>query len=1022
MCVSVPTAQMPCGTIPPSYQDPLMFLLQVLDASGSSEASLGSPRLVIGCAADAGLRLVGAGVVAQHARIEMVAGEAHVIALDGEVRVNGKAVERAPIALGDRIELGTAVLVVAAAVSRPSSPEDVLSGSVRARREPRAASRSQSGSGKFVAAAAGAAVAVGAAIYFFTAGGSTSLPPVFAELDRLRRAGSFELARTQATQLDSWAVDEARRAVVQKELQRIADMEQRVQRRKDAILEQASGRTYAEFSDELKRDERSAKDEDERIAARIVRSGLTELLRGAVAKAPPPPAEKPIEKPVPQLATTNSSASKPVPSPSQPAPATVATAQQEDRPAPSDAPTPVQLPATNSDTNAPASRDDVAAAIAQAMESVARSDFAQAMAQLELALGVAAAADRDRLAQQMESIRAAAKAQLEQVLSRARNEAEQGRIRSGIDALAEASPRFPATGPFAAIPALLDELRRREASGISGMPLDVASESARRRTLELLAPSLIRIRALETDGDFAGARAEIQKAAASVRDSDREYATRLDLRIADIDRVLAWHEEVGKLVAAAPIEVALVDRGTARIVGVAGSLLRVALGSGEESVSWFAVDADSIAQIEEAAKLSPMAALGAASLLYRADARRLAERALARAYQQDKSLAQEIWRTLAHGRGEPVDPRGYELRADGFVSVANAEAEKQAQKVLTRIDAALRSKDKKVRESIVTDALALGPAAAGAVASRFQRLLDKEIETLDKSPLRKQIDKLDAQRTHLDAARAAAKALIYDETKYFYPYKPPQVEADRYAEYVRVQAEVNRLVDVVRADWNDERIKVKVPANIADSIERLDWISTVLRDLAELDPLALVGVEWARALIPGESVSIRTYCKNFEERSTRELWRKIDAYNDVLSAQIPRGDASLLRITNDYRAMFGHRPLALDLKVLVAARGHAQEMSKLGYFSHFSPTPGRKTPSDRMLLAGYTHGAGENIALTDGAEGAHLAWCQSSGHHRNLLSPNHTEAGMAGDGRYWVQNFGNGQGHEKAIEDAAKPR
>jgi hypothetical protein len=301
-------------------------------------------------------------------------------------------------------------------------------------------------------------------------------------------------------------------------------------------------------------------------------------------------------------------------------------------------------------------------------------------------------------------------------------------------------------------------------------------------------------------------------------------------------------------------------------------------------------------------------------------------------------------------------------------------------------------------------------------------LLDKEIETLDKSPLRKQVDKLDAQRTHLDAARTAAKALIYDETKYFYPYKPPQVEADRYAEYVRVQAEVNRLVDVVRADWNDERIKVKVPANIADSIERLDWISTVLRDLAELDPLALVGVEWARALIPGESVSIRTYCKNFEERATRELWRKIDAYNDAMSEQIPRGDASLLRITNDYRAMFGHRPLALDLKVLIAARGHAQEMSKLGYFSHFSPTPGRKTPSDRMLLAGYTHGAGENIALTDGAEGAHLAWCQSSGHHRNLLSPNHTEAGMAGDGRYWVQNFGNGQGHEKAIEDAAKPR
>ncbi|MEY4828938.1 MAG: hypothetical protein RLZZ562_734 [Planctomycetota bacterium] len=1002
-----------------------MFLLQVLDASGSSEASLGSARLVIGSAADAGLRLSGAGVVAEHARIEVVADKAHVIALDGEVRVNGRAVERAAIALGDRIELGSAVLVVAAAVSRPSSPDDVLSGAARARREPRAATRSQSGSGKLVVAAAAGVVAVGAALFFLTAGGSTSLPPVFAELDRLRRAGSFELARTQAAQLDSWAVDDARRALVQKELQRIADMEQRVQRRKDAILKQASGRTYAEFSDELKRDERSAKEEDERIAARIVRSGLTELLRGAVAKAPPPPAEKPIEKPASKPAPADPSVSKPAPSQSQPAiaPAAIANAQQPERPAPSDAPTPALAPTANADTNGKASQDDVAAAIAQAMDSVARSEFAQAIAQLELALGVAAASDRDRLAQQVESIRAAAKAQMEQVLNRARNESDQGRIRSGIDALAEASPRFPATGPFAAIPALLDELRRRESSGNSGgSSLDVASEAARRRTLEQLAPSLIRIRALETEGDFAGARVEIQKAADSVRESDREYATRLDLRSADLDRVMAWHDEVGKLVAAAPIEVALVDRGTARIVGVAGSLLRVAIGGAEENVSWFAVDAQSIAQIEEGAKLTPAAALGAASLLYRADARRLAERALARAFQQDKTLAQEIWRTLAHGRGEPVDPRGYELRADGFVSVANAEAEKQAQKVLSRIDAALRSKDKKVRESIVTDALALGPAAAGAVASRFQRLLDKEIETLDKSPLRKQIDKLDAQRTHLDAARTAAKALIYDETKYFYPYKPPQVEADRYAEYVRVQAEVNRLVDVVRADWNDERIKVKVPANIADSIERLDWISTVLRDLAELDPLALVGVEWARALIPGESVSIRTYCKNFEERATRELWRKIDAYNDAMSEQIPRGDASLLRITNDYRAMFGHRPLALDLKVLIAARGHAQEMSKLGYFSHFSPTPGRKTPSDRMLLAGYTHGAGENIALTDGAEGAHLAWCQSSGHHRNLLSPNHTEAGMAGDGRYWVQNFGNGQGHEKAIEDAAKPR
>ena len=86
----------------------------------------------------------------------------------------------------------------------------------------------------------------------------------------------------------------------------------------------------------------------------------------------------------------------------------------------------------------------------------------------------------------------------------------------------------------------------------------------------------------------------------------------------------------------------------------------------------------------------------------------------------------------------------------------------------------------------------------------------------------------------------------------------------------------------------------------------------------------------------------------------------------------------------------------------------AEEMSKLGYFAHQSPTPGRTTPYDRMRLAGYDKGASENIALVDGAQGAHDAWSQSSGHHRNLLDPGHHEAGIGNDGRYWVQNFGRG--------------
>ena len=1014
---------------------PQMFILQVLDGAESREVRFDGSRLVFGSAPAANVPLLSPGIAPSHFAIEAIDGVAVLQALDGKALVNGKPKERVVLALGDRIEAGSAVLVVASVVSRPAGPDDVLDGA-RARRSSRARVESPAKSGsKAVLLGVGAAVVLGAVAFFVLGGeggGGVSLPPAFAELDRLRRAGSFELAREQAAQLGTWATDDARRAALEQAVQRVVDLEQRVQRRRDAILAQASERTYAEFSDELKRDERSAKEEDERIASRIVRSGLSELLRGAVAKAPP--SDGPETKRAADAPSGTQSPKPPVSDVPSPAiPVTLEEAKPKTQDAPAVAQTVPQQPAEqvpspreSATTDAQVSVDDVAAVIESARGFLARSEFAQASVQLEMAIGGAAASDRDRLQGELETVRTAAKSQLEQVLARARNEAQNGRVQQGIDALVEAQSRFPASGPFAAIPTLLEEFRRAQAGGpIADSATGGAAtggEAARRRTLELLAPALIRIRALENDGEFANAAAELKSAADSVRATDPDYATRLDMRIADLARVAAWHTEITAVAAVAPIEAVVVDRGTVRIVGASGGMLRVAVAAGEENVSWHAIEPDSIAQIASAAKVSAQATLGAASLLYRRDARRLAERALARALQVDASLKQEVWRTVAHGRGEAEDPRGYELRADGFVSVADADAEKQAGKVIARIDAALRSKDKKARESLLTDALALGPAAVGAIASRLQRLLDKEIETLDASPTKKLIDKLSAQRQALDVARQHAKDLIYDEVKYFYPYNPPQVASDRYAEYVRVQQEVNQRVDAVRALWNDARTAGKVPANFAEAVDRLDWIAITLRDLGELDPLAMVGAEWARAVVPGQPLGIQTFCKTAEEKEQLQLWVRIEAYNETLGAQIERGDASLLRITNAYRAMFRHRPLALDLKVLAAAKGHAKEMSQLGYFSHFSPTPGRKTPTDRMLLAGYTHGASENIALTDGAESAHLAWCQSSGHHRNLLNANFTEAGMGGDGRNWVQNFGSGSGYEAKLDTGVKAR
>jgi uncharacterized protein YkwD len=353
------------------------------------------------------------------------------------------------------------------------------------------------------------------------------------------------------------------------------------------------------------------------------------------------------------------------------------------------------------------------------------------------------------------------------------------------------------------------------------------------------------------------------------------------------------------------------------------------------------------------------------------------------------------------------------------------EAGKEAQRLLARLDPLLRGKDKKARDAFRGELLARGPDALPAVVGAFQRALRQQVDQLDRSPLKKQLERVDAQRTLLDRARDFARELIYDEVKYFYPYKQPQVSNEKFAEYQRVQAEVDRRVDAVRELWLDEHLRIKVPAQLRDDLDRLDWTAGTLSDLGALDEGVLAEAAWARALPAGDAITIRNYCRTVQERDDLQLWQRIEAYNDRLQKEktVAVVEFDLLRITNDYRAMFRHRPLALNLQLASASHGHAEEMSKLGYFSHFSPTPGRRTPFDRMKLCGYEHGVSENIALADSASSSHISWLHSSGHHRNLLNPAHTEMGVGGLARYWVENFGQDKGwQEHAVWKAGESR
>jgi hypothetical protein len=343
---------------------------------------------------------------------------------------------------------------------------------------------------------------------------------------------------------------------------------------------------------------------------------------------------------------------------------------------------------------------------------------------------------------------------------------------------------------------------------------------------------------------------------------------------------------------------------------------------------------------------------------------------------------------------------------------------KLAAKHLARIDTALRDRDLRVRDELLAEFAAQAPEVVAALGVALQKQFEQQVVKLESSGLKKQFDRLLAQRDDLDRRRTAARDLNYDEQRYFYPYKPPEVSSDRYAEYSRVQAEIDRLVAALGDVWRDDRLRVRVSAATQAELERLQWMGDALARLGR--PLAQGDdrIAWLRALPSGDAIGIREFCRDKKERDEIEEWRLIELYNAEVGKQFASAVREQLAVTNEYRAMFRHRPVALVAKVCAAAAGHAEEMSRLGYFAHFSPTPGRRTPYDRMKLAGYQQGVSENIALNDSAPAAHDAWCHSSGHHRNLLNPHHREIGIGVDGRNWVQNFGSGRSYE---DDVAWP-
>lgn len=244
--------------------------------------------------------------------------------------------------------------------------------------------------------------------------------------------------------------------------------------------------------------------------------------------------------------------------------------------------------------------------------------------------------------------------------------------------------------------------------------------------------------------------------------------------------------------------------------------------------------------------------------------------------------------------------------------------------------------------------------------------------------------------------RAEARAFIFDKSKY------PDENHGAVG-----QPGVDKLVNALRAAWEDPYSVVmeSEDGKFKDLLDKLDtyhqWRKELLGDSpdAEADKKAIQ--EEAN-----EAIRIKDIPLSKADADIKKANEAILNYNAKCNTIMNEQERICCEATNNYRMMFGMKALKYDDRMVKAARLHSEEMQKLGYFAHDSPTPANRTPKMRCDRQGARY-SGENIAKGQ-ATGylAFMGWYNSSGHHRNILGKVHRTIGLGQAGRHWTQDFG----------------
>ena len=302
-----------------------------------------------------------------------------------------------------------------------------------------------------------------------------------------------------------------------------------------------------------------------------------------------------------------------------------------------------------------------------------------------------------------------------------------------------------------------------------------------------------------------------------------------------------------------------------------------------------------------------------------------------------------------------------------------------------------QSEDLETRERGMS-ALASGPPEGAAV---LRRILTRRLKQADqwaagfgRSAAGKKLRR--RARAQLEEARKTALTKIFDEQNY---YKRDGVHG---------HAEVDEAVSVVRELYHRpvQRLRREFPA-----IDR--FLADLALDLAFATRIG--GVDGATPMpVILDRLDKSADVAALDRTNASDRWEdRVREAIESCEQEASPGEVEVVLLLNDYRRMMGRGPLAPHIQLMRAARKHSQEMETLGYFSHTSPTPARRSPTLRAKLEGYGGSCAENIARAGSASGAHEGWYGSPGHHRNMLGRHRVVGiGCSKGGGYWTQMLG----------------